>query len=122
MKILITEQQLNLLIESIDDVIKTKTPKIETSIKYLHNIPTEYKEFALKHLNTYSKAKNGIITGLILPDDFKIKLKQNDLPSGFDMGVDKNGYFISTHRARNKSNEDYMKISIKDIKFIDSTG
>lgn len=97
-------------------------PNIETSIKYLHGIPKEYKEFALNHLNSYSKAKNGKISGLELPDDFKEKLEKENLPSGFDIGVDKNGYFIHTHRGRSKSKEDYLKIPIRDIKFVDSTG
>jgi hypothetical protein len=38
------------------------------------------------------------------------------------MGIDKDGYFIHTHRARSKSYETPEKISVKDIKFIDSTG
>jgi hypothetical protein len=38
------------------------------------------------------------------------------------MGIDKNGYFIHTHRARSKSYEKSSDIPLKDIKFIDSTG
>jgi len=122
MRIIITEQQLNLLVESGSEYIKTDTPKIETSIKYLHNLPSEYKDFALKHLQQYSKAKNGKVSGLSIPDDLNKKLKDGNLPCGFDIGVDKNGYYIHTHRARSKSKEDYMKIPKKDIIFIDSTG
>lgn len=121
MKLIITEQQLNILIESISETIG-KEKSIEKSIKYLHNIPVEYKEFALKHLKNYTTAKNGVITSLNLPNDFKDKLSKENLPSGFDMGVDKNGYFIHTHRARCKSKKNYMTIPVKNIKFIDSTG
>ena len=106
----------------LNETIEEKKTTIQNSIKYLHNLPTEYKEFALEHLKSYTKAKNGKITSLELPEDFKNRLKKENLPDGFDMGVDKNGYFIHTHRARNKSKENYMTISIKDIKFIDSTG
>lgn len=95
---------------------------IETSIRYLHNIPKEYKDFAIEHLKSYTKANNGRITGLSLPDDFQKKLKADNLPDGFDMGVDKDGYYIHTHRGRSKSKEDYMKIPKKDIEFINSTG
>lgn len=115
MKIIITENQLNYLIEN-------NNPDIKTSIKYLKNIPKEYKEFAIEHLNSYTKAKNGKITGLSLPEDFNTKLKNEKLPNGFDIGVDKNGFFIHTHRGRSKSKTDYLKIPKKDIIFIDSTG
>ena len=38
------------------------------------------------------------------------------------MGMDKNGYFIYTHRARSKSYDKASQISVKDIKLINSTG
>lgn len=41
---------------------------------------------------------------------------------GVDIGADKDGYFVLTHRARSKSKESIDKIPIKDIKFIKSTG
>ena len=37
-------------------------------------------------------------------------------------GIDKNGYFIHTHRARSKSHKTPKGITNKEIKFIDSTG
>ncbi len=95
---------------------------IKTSIKYLKKLPTEYKEVATDLLKSYSTAKNGKVTGLELHPDLKKKIADNDYPSGFDMGVDKNGYFIHTHRARSKSHEEPDAIPVKDIKFIDSTG
>ena len=36
--------------------------------------------------------------------------------------LDKDGFYIHTHRARSKSYESPEKITEKDIKFIDSTG
>jgi len=41
---------------------------------------------------------------------------------GFTCKKDKNGYFITTHRARSKSYPKLEDVSMKDIKFIDSTG
>jgi len=39
-----------------------------------------------------------------------------------DLGADKDGFFVSTHRARSKSYLEIDKIPQKDIKFIESTG
>ena len=41
---------------------------------------------------------------------------------GCDLGADKNGFFVFTHRARSKSYPEIEKIPQKDIKFIKSTG
>lgn len=95
---------------------------IKDSIKYLKGLPKDLKEVALNLLKQYSKAKNGKITGLELHTDLKDKIEKGGLPNGFDMGIDKNGYFIHTHRARSKSYKSPSSIPIKDIKFIDSTG
>lgn len=95
---------------------------IRKSIKYSKKIPHELKEIALDLIGPYTKAKNGKITGLKLHPDLIRKINKGGYPSGFDMGIDKDGYFIHTHRARSKSYETPKKISVKDIKFIDSTG
>lgn len=95
---------------------------IEVSIKHLKGIPKELKDDAPKYLKQYSKARKGKITGLNLHPNLNKKIKEKDLPNGFDMGIDKDGYFIHTHRARSKSYETPDKIAIRDIKFIDSTG
>jgi len=106
----------------------TNYPKNVTELKNrilnLKKIPKEYKEIALDYINfpCCTNAGNGKITGLKLHPDLKKKIRENDLPDGFDMGIDKDGYFIHTHRARSKSYETPDKISVKDIKFIDSTG
>ena len=105
-----------------EEFIKSDKPSIDQSIKYLHKIPKEYKEIALGLLNGYTTAKNGKITGLQLHPELKKKIEDNSYPSGFDMGIDKDGYFIHTHRARSKSYESPSKIPVKDMKFINSTG
>jgi len=95
---------------------------VKTSIKYMRDIPAELKEFATANVKEYSRAKNGKVTGLNLHPDLKKKIREKDLPDGFDMGVDKNGYFIHTHRARSKSHEKPDGITVREIKFVDSTG
>ena len=46
--------------------------------------------------------------------------KPSSLKGGFDMGADKNGFFIYTHRTRSNSSPE--KIPQKDRKFVESTG
>jgi uncharacterized membrane protein YgcG len=95
---------------------------IEDKIKFLRGPSKELKEVALGLLKQYTKASKGKITGLNLHPDLVKKIKEGDYPSGFDMGIDKMGYFIHTHRARSKSHSSPDKITTKEIKFIDSTG
>lgn len=95
---------------------------IKDKIKYVRGVSDELKDFALSHLETYTNAAKGRISGLKLHPDLKKKIKEKGLPDGFSMGVDKDGYYIHTHRARSKSYEKPDAISVKDIKFIDSTG
>jgi predicted GNAT family acetyltransferase len=99
-----------------------KDRDIKDKIKYVRGISDELKDFALSHLETYTNAAKGRISGLQLHSDLKKKIKEKGLPDGFSMGVDKDGYYIHTHRARSKSYEKPDAISVKDIKFIDSTG
>jgi len=110
---------------------KFKEVDLESSIMHLHKIPKELKEEALKLLRYYNfdgkkvaatRAKNGVITELELHPDLVKKIKEHDYPNGFSMGIDKNGYFIHTHRARGKSHKTPIGITAKEIKFIDSTG
>ena len=100
---------------------------IESKIKNLKKVPKELKEVALGLIKKstgliLTKAENGKITGLQLHPDLKSKISKGGYPNGFDMGIDENGYFIHTHRARSKSHQSPDKISVKEIKFIDSTG
>jgi len=95
---------------------------IKDIILNLKGISREVKEEAITLLKSYTKAGSSKITGLNLAKSLLDKIKKGEYPSGFDMGIDKNGYFIHTHRARSKSYSSPDKISVKDIKFIDSTG
>jgi len=108
--------------EEFKNSIGGESPDIKSKIKNLKKVPKELKEVALSLTKQYTKAENGKITGLQLHPDLKSKISKGDYPDGFDMGVDKDGYFIHTHRARSKSHQSPDKISVKEIKFIDSTG
>lgn len=58
-----------------------------------------------------------------MPDIFKKKYSKEvrEKLKEVSLGLDKNGFFVYTHRARSKSTK-LMNISVKDIKFIASTG
>ena len=114
------------MLKKFEDFIKEKKSHkdkvdIETSIKYAR-IPKDLKEDSLNYLKQYSICKKGKITGLNLHPDLIKKINDKNLPNGFDMGIDKDGYYIHTHRARSKSKETVNKITEKEIKFINSTG
>ena len=122
-RIRITESQLKEIKEYLLNEKSISGKKdVKTTIKNLKKLPNELKDFASQHLDNITHAGDGRVSGLNLPSDFSAKLKNENLPNGFSMGVDKDGYYIHTHRARSKSHEDYMKITQKEIKFIDSTG
>lgn len=92
------------------------------SIMNLKNLPKEYKEEACKYIQYVTNAKKGKVTGLSLHPDLNAKIKEGGYPSGYNMGVDKDGWFIHTHRARCKSHPKPDGITAKEMKFIDSTG
>ena len=96
--------------------------QIKQKIMNLHNLPKELKEVAVGLVKSYTTAKNGKVFSLDLHPDLIKKIKEKDLPSGFDMGISKDGYCIHTHRARGKFYETPDKIPVSEIKFIDSTG
>jgi hypothetical protein len=98
-----------------------KEDKIK-SIKNLHGLPKELKEVAYNFVKFVTSAKKGKVFGLDLHPELKSKIKEGGYPDGFDMGIDKDGYFIHTHRARSKSHEKPSGITAKEMKFIDSTG
>ena len=122
--IIITESQLDNIIQRVIEESKSigKDRSIQDKIKYVRGISKELKDVAMEHLGSYTRANKGKITGLQLHKDLKKKIEDKNLPSGFDMGIDKDGYFIHTHRGRSKSYESPEKIPDKAIKFIDSTG
>jgi len=96
--------------------------EVKEKIKNLKKLPKEYKEIAVNYVNGLTVAKNGKVSSLDLHEDLKKKIKEKDLPDGFHMGIDKDGYFIHTHRARSKSFASPSKITVKAIRFVNSTG
>lgn len=111
-----------ILFENFKKEIIGSEPSIEDRIKHLHKIPKEYKEVALGLIQSSTEAKNGKITGLILHPDLEKKIKEGNYPSGFSMGIDKDGYFIHTHRARSKSHPKPDDITVEEMKKTDATG
>lgn len=105
-----------------DYISESNKTEAKNTIKNLKKLDKSYKEIAYNYVNDLTSAKNGKIHGLDLHEDLKKKIKEKELPSGFSMGIDKDGYFVHTHRARSKSYENPSKITVKDIRFIDSTG
>ena len=95
---------------------------VKTTIKNLKKLPTELKEAAYNLIGSLTHAENGKIFGLNLHPDLIEKINKHGYPDGFSMGIDKDGYFIHTHRARSKSFETPSKITAKAMKFIESTG
>lgn len=98
-----------------------KEDKIK-SIKNLHGLSKELKEVAYDLVQYVTSAKKGKVFGLELHPELKKKIKEGGYPSGYDMGIDKDGYFIHTHRARSKSHDKPSGITANEMKFIDSTG
>jgi len=95
---------------------------VSDMIKKSRKLSQELKDFAISNLKSYSEYNSGVVTNLNLHTNLRKKIREKELPSGFYMGVDKNGYFIHTHRARSKSFKKPESITVKAIKFIDSTG
>jgi len=120
----LTESDLTRIVKRVIEESKSNKDDrpIQEKIKYVRGISNELKDIALDHLGSRTRANKGKITGLELHADLKKKIKDKNLPDGFDMGIDKDGFFIHTHRGRSKSYESPDKITEKDIKFIDSTG
>ena len=79
-------------------------------------IPQEMKDKILPYISSESYYSNKKVHRLMIP---KIEGKSFD---GVDMGADKNGFFVCTHRARSKSYDSPEKIPDSKIAFIKSTG
>ena len=120
----LTESDLTRIVKRVIEESKSNKDdrSIQDKIKFVRGVSNELKGIALNHLGSRTRASKGKITGLELHTDLKKKIKDKNLPDGFDMGIDKDGFFIHTHRGRSKSYESPEKITEKDIKFIDSTG
>lgn len=93
---------------------------VENKVKNSKKLSKEQKDIIIPliinngiHGSSYN---NGRVFRLNIP---KIDGKTFD---GVDLGADKNGFFVFTHRARSKSYETIDKIPQKDINFIETTG
>ena len=96
---------------------------IKKKIKYVRGLSDECRQYAMENHNDWlHSVGKGKVTDLQLHPDLKKKIESEGLPSGFSMGVDKDGYFIHTHRARSKSRTNPSGFTNKEIKFVDSTG
>jgi hypothetical protein len=94
----------------------------EDKVKFLRGVSDNNKKIAIDLQKEYSRANKGVITELNLHPDLIKKIKEKKYPDGFSMGIDKNGFFVHTHRARSKSHKTPSGITAKEMKFIDSTG
>jgi len=95
---------------------KKDEPDVKTQIERSRNIPKELKEKILPLVQDYTTYNSkGIVTNLKSPNGGRMY-------KGCGVGVDKDGWFVHTHRARCKSKPELDKIPEKDIKFIKSTG
>jgi uncharacterized protein (AIM24 family) len=96
---------------------------IKKKIKHVRGLSDECRQYAMEnHSDWISSVGSGKVNELQLHPDLKKKIESEGLPSGFSMGVDKNGYYIHTHRARSKSHDTPNGFTKKEIEFIDSTG
>lgn len=96
----------------------------KTSIERSKKLPAAMKEKILKLLVTRQKYlnteyKNGIVLNLRAPRGMS-KISKNIKECS--VGADKNGFFVYTHRARSKSHKDPLKITKREIDFIETTG
>ncbi len=114
------------LIEYNNFLFESKSIKddrsFEEKLKFLRGVSEDNKKIAMELKKEYSRANKGVITELNLHPDLKRKIREKKYPDGFSMGIDKNGFFVHTHRARSKSHESPSDITAKEMKFIDSTG
>jgi len=89
------------------------------SLKLSRKIPAAMKPLIEKHITSSSRYKNGMFFGLRKPEGLSaISAKA----SGVSFGANKDGFFVYTHRARCKAHKDPLKITKKEIDFIESTG
>jgi len=57
-----------------------------------------------------------------VPKSTKFIKKHRGVRNGVSLGIDENGYFVYTHRARSKSYRSELSIPISVVAFIKSTG
>lgn len=77
------------------------------------------KVLIAKYLTSSSEYRNGAVYNLRQPDGMS---KISSKVSRVSFGANGDGFFVYTHRARCKSHKDPLKITKKEIDFIESTG
>ncbi|MBW2998757.1 hypothetical protein KY321_04415 [Candidatus Woesearchaeota archaeon] len=96
---------------------KKDQPDVKTQIERSRNISKEMKEKILPLVHDFTRYNSkGIVTELNNPNG------KGRLYKGCGIGIDKNGWFVHTHRARSKSYPELSDIPEKDVRFIKSTG
>lgn len=84
------------------------------------SISKKMKDLILPYVTSSSSYKTGgFLFGLRKPPGMS---KISSKITGVSFGADKNGFFVYTHRARSKSHENPLKITKKEIDFIETTG
>lgn len=92
---------------------------VKKSLQLSRKIPTAMKEKIEKYLTASSRVKDGFVWGLRKADGLS---KISKKISGVSFGAMADGFFVYTHRARSKAHADPLKITKKEIDFIESTG
>ena len=98
---------------------KVKKTNAKESIQRSRTLPAKMKDEILKYAVLSSQYNNGVVTKLKIPAEMKAISKKID---GCNLGADKNGFFVYTHRARSKSFSSPLKIDKKSIDYIETTG
>lgn len=89
------------------------------SVQASRLLPAKLKPLIFQLINPDSFYRNGKVLRLTpAPRMRHISSKI----TGCSVGADKNGFFVYTHRARSKSYMDPLKITKKEIDYIESTG
>lgn len=88
---------------------------VESSVKNSKTLPKEIKEQILPLLTSESKYLKGRVYDLMKPHGSATKI------GNLSLNMDKNGFFVSTHRARSKSYPMIDQIPSKEIIFIKTT-
>lgn len=98
---------------------KPKPVDVHRSLKLSRKIPAKMKPAIEKLLTSESQYRNGRVFRLKMPPGMgKISSKIK----GVSLGADSKGFFVYTHRCRSKSSPNPLKITKREIDFIESTG
>lgn len=116
-KVIMTQGEWNEIDES------NKSEEIKKKIKYVRGLSDECREYAMNnHSQWINDVGSGKVKELSVHPDLIKKAKDAGIEVGFSMGVDKDGYYIHTHRARSKSKQKPDAFTQKEMKSVNSTG